>query len=194
MWQRFSTHFFHLRAGDHANKFLQAAYDEHGLPAFTCEIVAEVPADRLKDAESEWINRHGISNLYNIITVSPTKVTRVNKFVEFINSHWLLPDADDIELPQLYKIWRTEDKNKILKLAKECWLLDTPVSRFSFIAVIKLMQEKLGYKIETGQSLFGGEKHTYKLITAYDPAASTYIPPYPAPDSTPVSTNYQYKQ
>lgn len=189
MWQRFSTHFFHLRAGDHANKFLQAAYDEHGLPAFTCEIVAEVPADRLKDAESEWINRHGISNLYNIIKVSPTRVTRADKFVQFINSHWLLPSSTDSGLPQLYKIWREDDKRKIVELAKECCLLDGQLSRVSFIAVIKLMREKLGYEIDEGRSLFNGVQHSFKIVRTYDPAASTYVPPYPAPDSNP-TPNY----
>lgn len=189
MWQRFSTHFFHLRAGDHANKFLQVAYNTYGLPDFTCEIVAEVPAGRLKDVESEWIERYGLSNLYNAIAVSPTKVTRVDKFVEYINNHWLLPATEDVGLPQLYKIWRAEDKNKIIKLAKECWLIDTPASRFSFIAVIKLMRDSLGYEIKTGQSLFNGKACTYKLITAYDPAASTYVPPYPAPSSTPTPNN-----
>ena len=189
MWQRFSTHFFHLRAGDHANKFLQAAYDEHGLSAFTCEIVAEVPADRLKDAESEWINRHGISNLYNIITVSPTRVTNAGRFTEFINNHWLVSDSQDNGLSQLYKIWREDDKRKIVELAKECCMLDGQLSRVSFIAVIKLMREKLGYEIDEGRSLFNGVQHTFKVVRTYDPTASTYVPPYPAPDSTQVSTN-----
>ena len=190
VWRRLSTHFFHLRAGDHGNKPLQAAFDEYGLASFRYGILTEVPSNKIKDAESEWVDRYGLSNLYNVNAVSPTKITQVDRFINFINKRWLLPSSSGVGLSQLYKIWREDDKQEITALAKDCCLLDTQLSRVSFISVIKLMCEKLGYQIEGGQSRFGGARHTYKLIIAYDPAASTYIPPYPAPSSTPTPNNH----
>lgn len=94
-----------------------------------------------------------------------------NRFVNYINGKWLVPKGADAAVQQKYKIWRDADKDEIVELAKDCRLFSIP-SRVSFIGVIKLLQNCLGYDVDSGQSLFHGDRHTYKLIVSYDPEQS----------------------
>ena len=95
-----------------------------------------------------------------------------NRFVNFINGKWLVPKGAGAEVQQQYKIWRDADKDEIVELANDCRLFSIP-SRATFIGVIKLLQNCLGYEVDSGQSLFSGERHTYKLVVNYDPELST---------------------
>jgi len=184
MWWQFNHNFTHLRAGDHPNTSLQEAYRKYGLTAFTCDILEEVPINKCAEAEFNWIKKFDHNSLYNEM-----RVPQIEQFVNFINNKWLVPSGADEGVAEKYRIWHARDKQEIALAAKRAFLLDAPASHITFVAAIKFMSEELGYEIVTGEFKTCIEKHMYRLITAYNPSASTYVPPYPAPDSTPVSTN-----
>ena len=54
---RWRSHRSHLRRGTHPNAHLQAAWDKYGEGAFRFYVLEEVPEDKLKSAEMEWIKR-----------------------------------------------------------------------------------------------------------------------------------------
>ena len=176
MWWQFNHNFSHLRARNHNNESLQEAYDKYGLTAFTCDILEEVPINKCAEAEFNWIKKFDPSGLYN-----EAHAPQIDQFVGYINDKWLVPiGTDEVEKTKL-RIWWRDDKRQIVNMAKDCFLLDMPLSKITFVAVMDFMGKELGYEIEVGELRFNVEKHTYRLITAYNP-------PYPAPSSTPLST------
>ena len=186
MWWQFNHNFTHLRAGDHPNSSLQDAYRKYGLTAFTCDILEEAPINKCADAEFDWIKKFDPSSLYNEV-----HDPQIDQFVSYINNKWLVPFGSDEDAMKKYRIWREEDKREIALAAKRCFLLDAPASHITFVATMKFMSEELGYEIVTDQFMFNVSKLTYRLVAFYDPAASTYVPPYHAPSSTPNPNNKQ---
>lgn len=186
---RWIAHMSTLNDRTHGNSELQRVYDTYGVNGLSFQVVEVVPEDCLQEAEARWIESIGIDNLYNVARVSYTGNTDVSQFVDFIKSRWLVPSNNSRTKPLEYRIWSQEDKDEIVEMALRCRLFALCRSDTKYTRVIKLMESQLGYVIQTGRAILGGRRTIYKLITAYDPAASTYVPPYPAPDSTPVSTN-----
>lgn len=186
---RWFSHLSDLANHIHGNSDLQRAYNACGVTALNFEIIEVVEEDRLAEAEARWIESIGIDNLYNVARVSYGGYTDVARFVNYINERWLVPDSQKREKPVEYRIWSDDDKADIVEMALRCRLVSQFRSDTTYARIIKLMGPQLGYTIQTGRAILGGRRTIYKLITAYDPAASTYVPPYPDPDSTPVSTN-----
>ena len=186
---RWWSHLGMLSANAHPNTELQRVYNQYGADSLSFSILDSVPVDDLSRAEAYWIEKYGLDNLYNVARVRCPGYTDVDRFVSFINNKWLYAGNFSGFSEKAYRLWTDADKAEIVEVAIECRLLKTWPHLVTFINVIKLMESELGYTVVSGRSILGGRKTTYKLITAYDPAASTYVPPYPAPDSTPVSTN-----
>lgn len=99
-----------------------------------------------------------------------------NRFVNYINGKWLVPKGINAELREKYYIWKDSDKEEIRDMAVQCKLFPFCKARTTFIAVIKLLQNCLGYEVDSGKAFFDGERTTYKLVVSYDSEAATYRP------------------
>jgi len=75
--KRKARHLWRLRRGDHANKYLQAAWAKYGEQAFVFAVVQEVAdSEDLLTAENVWLYEHvGKEYCYNIATdaTAPTR-------------------------------------------------------------------------------------------------------------------------
>ena len=92
-----------------------------------------------------------------------------NKFINYINGKWLIPKgiSDDIELTK-YKIYKDEHKEEIIKMVITCKLLKLYPSRITFNKVIDMMENNLGYAIESQRGTINKKQYTYKLIIDFD--------------------------
>jgi hypothetical protein len=97
-------------------------------------------------------------------------------FINYINRRWLVPKGVDADP---YRIWKIEDKNEIIAMANKCRLFSLWPYEVSFIKVIKLLQNGLGYEVDSGRVILGGSKQTYKLVVSYDAESATYVPQFP---------------
>jgi group I intron endonuclease len=68
--KRKARHLWRLRRGDHANKYLQAAWGKYGEQAFVFAVVQEVPEfEDILAVENVWLHEHvGKDYCYNIAT------------------------------------------------------------------------------------------------------------------------------
>jgi len=103
--------------------------------------------------------------------------TDEKRFIDYINSNWLVPIGTSKKDLDLYKIWKDEDKEKIVKKAIDCKLYEFSKSRITFLRVIRTMTQSLGYEIESGNKQVNNKKHTYKLIVSFDEEKISFVPP-----------------
>jgi hypothetical protein len=91
------------------------------------------------------------------------------EFIDYINKNWLVPKGINtkVELDK-YKIYKAEDKEEIIKMVIKCKLLKLYYSQLTFNKVITLMQDNLGYKIESSRIKIKQKQYTYKLIIDFD--------------------------
>lgn len=91
------------------------------------------------------------------------------RFIGYINKNWLVPKGitDKSELDR-YKIYRQEDKEEIIRMVVKCKLLKLYFSQITFNKVIELMENNLGYVVESKRGMINKKKHTYKLIVDFD--------------------------
>ena len=91
------------------------------------------------------------------------------KFIDYINSKWLVPKGifkkEDL---YKYKIYKDEHKNEIIKMVIDCRLLKLYYSKITFNKVVNMMENTLGYSIETNRGIIGKKRHTYRLIIDFD--------------------------
>ncbi len=91
------------------------------------------------------------------------------QFIDFINKKWLVPKGvlhkDELDK---YKIYKNEDKNEIIEMVIKCKLLKLYFSQITFSKVIDLMQNNLGYTIESQRGNVNKKRYTYKLIIDFD--------------------------
>jgi hypothetical protein len=92
-----------------------------------------------------------------------------NRFIDYINSKWLVPKgiSDRKELDG-YKIYKAEHKQEIINMVVGCKLLKLYPSHITFNKVIDLMENNLGYVIESQRGNINKKKYTYKLIVDFD--------------------------
>lgn len=98
------------------------------------------------------------------------------RFINYVNEKWLVPKGipENEVLP--YRIWREEDKEEIIDKAVSCKLFDLVKSKITFVKVIGLLQNSLGYEIDKGRSVIEGLQHTYRLVVFFDKNQKTYVP------------------
>ena len=90
------------------------------------------------------------------------------RFVNYINTKWLVPKGASKSDQRKYRIWRDSDKDDIVNVADECKMFDLYRSQLTFTKVIKMLQSSLGYEIDSGRTVLDGSQHTYKLIVSFD--------------------------
>ena len=92
-----------------------------------------------------------------------------NKFINYINGKWLVPKGiyDSKELYK-YKIYKDEHKQEITNMVINCKLLKLYPSRITFNKVIDLMENNLGYFIESQREMINKKQYTYKLIIDFN--------------------------
>jgi len=91
------------------------------------------------------------------------------KFINYINSKWLVPKGinNGNELNK-YKIYKDEHREEIIKMVINCKMLKLYPSRITFNKVINMMEEDLGYAIESQRGTINKKQYTYKLIIDFD--------------------------
>lgn len=114
--------------------------------------------------------------------------TDENRFIQYINSKWLVPIGTTPEETKKYRIWKNEDKDNIVRLCIQCKLLSVPDRLITFQRVIRLMEGCLGYSIDNGRFEMQKKSHSYKLVIEYDENNNTYADLFPTEDD--LSTKY----
>lgn len=90
------------------------------------------------------------------------------KFINYINSKWLVSKGISSEDINKYRIYKNEHKEEIINMVITCKLLKLYPSRITFNKVIDLMENTLGYNIESNRSVINKVRYTYKLIVDFD--------------------------
>lgn len=91
-----------------------------------------------------------------------------NKFIDYINMKWLVPNGiNEYELNK-YKIYREIDKEEVVNMVVQCRLLKLYPYQITFNKVINFMKDTLGYTIENKRGNIDKTKHAYKLIIDFD--------------------------
>lgn len=97
------------------------------------------------------------------------------RFIEFINKYWLVPKGVGVEEAKAYCIHTSEQKEGIRTMAINCNLFPLLYARsVTFSRVIGLLEDSLGYTIESGRTIFKDDttgitsRDTYKLIINFD--------------------------
>jgi hypothetical protein len=104
--------------------------------------------------------------------------TDEKRFINYINSKWLVPIGTNQKDIDVYKIWRDTDKNEIVNMAMNCKMYDLCPSKITFNRVIRTMQESLGYDIESINQKIEGERRTYKLVISFDEEKIEFNKPF----------------
>lgn len=108
--------------------------------------------------------QHDIYDVKRFVLSSDEK-----RFIDYINKKWLVPKGiyDKRQLDR-YKIYKLEDKEEIIKMVNDCKLLKLYLSQITFNKVIDLMENNLGYAIESSRIKINKKQYTYKLIIDFD--------------------------
>jgi hypothetical protein len=168
---RWYTHLFTLMDKTHHCYLLQEDFMKYGETGFTFEIIKIIKyatKDDLLREEQNIINLYSNDILYN--TYNPVKVESdadIPKFMDYINSKWLVPIDSDIETINKYKIYKDVDKKEIIQKAVKYNLCNLHRSRVTFNRVINIMKD-MGYEIDTGKQIFDKIRYTYKLVLSFD--------------------------
>jgi hypothetical protein len=104
--------------------------------------------------------------------------TDEQRFIDYINSRWLAPSGLEGHALDRYKIYKDEDKKEIIDLAIECKLFSLYKNQITFIRVIKMLEQCLGYAVESGKYSVDCQRYTYKLVVSFDEDKINYTPPY----------------
>ena len=90
------------------------------------------------------------------------------RFIDYINTHWLVPIGCSCKDSEKYRIYKEEDKKAIVDMAFECDLFRTARDDLTFNRVVRMLKETLGYEVVSGRLRFQSEQYTYKLVLSYD--------------------------
>ena len=173
--RRFSGHLFHLLSGDHSNKYLQGDFNQYGYRKFAFKILEVVDKELISAREAWWMAQYDKSVLYNILMVyDQSETTDIKTFTDFINSKWLVPHGAGSDEVRNYRIIKDADQDEIIDMAHKCKLFNLCRSKTTFLRVVKLMSDELGYEIITGRTSNSLGHLTYKLITNFDANSITY--------------------
>lgn len=106
---------------------------------------------------------HVVRGSFADVEVYHSSVVRgVAEFTKYIDRKWLTSGADGAEEKYIYK---DKDKEEILLMAKKYEVSRKAPSTLTFNAVVKLLQNELGYTVENKQKRIGGVPTKYKVIT-----------------------------
>ncbi|NMB69752.1 GIY-YIG nuclease family protein [candidate division WWE3 bacterium] len=178
---RLGNHFELLIKNRHHCKRLQEDFNQHGIGSFRINVMETGcfnSPDSLHRVEQEWINKFRDEGfiLYNSNNAHGkiAEKTDESKFVQYINTKWLVPPDTPKEEFDKYKIWREEDKSEIVQMCIKCKMLAVPDRLVTFSRVIKLLEGCLGYVIDSGRIVRCNQRYTYKLVVSYEEENNTY--------------------
>ena len=168
---RWFNHTSDLINNKHSNYKLQEDFNKYGYINFTFSIVEIIDSlNRLTKKEQEYISQQDSTLIYNLINSDNSSIPINEKeFIDYINKKWLVPKGlnEKQELDK-YKIYKPEDKEEIIRMVIKCKLLKLFYSQVTFNKVVDLMQDSLGYSIESNRIKIKQKKYTYKLIIDFD--------------------------
>jgi hypothetical protein len=110
-----------------------------------------------------YLIEHDIYNVKRFILNHDEK-----RFINYINSKWLVPKGISTEDILNYKIYKDEHKEEIINMVVSCKLLKLYPSRITFNKAVDLMENTLGYNIESNRGIINKIRYTYKLIVDFD--------------------------
>ena len=180
---RWKWHINDLSNSIHVNKELQDDFNRYEITAFIFEVIKIVnTTDKLELLREEQleINNYDFDilyNTYNSLNEYRDNITRLDEFMGYINSKWLVPIGTDNKDLDIYKIYRKEDKNNIINMAIKCKLYNLSYSKITFNRIIRTMKQSLGYEIDSIRQVINGKQHTYKIILSFDEKKVNFIPP-----------------
>jgi len=90
------------------------------------------------------------------------------RFIDYINSNWLVPMGCSDKAAEKYRIYKEEDKRAIVDMAFSCDLFRTPRDDLTFNRVVRMLKDTLGYEIVSGRAVLNKIKYTYKIVLSYD--------------------------
>lgn len=168
---RWQSHIQELMCGNHVNSKIQDDFNKYGLTSFEFSILDIITNNNnLLKVEQKYLNTIDFESNYNIYnslktdnTVNPDYV----RFIDFINKKWLVPKGISDKDMVKYRIYKEEDKDEIVRMVVKCKIINLYYSETTFNKAMNIMKNTLGYKIDTGRSMFNKEKHTYKLIVDF---------------------------
>lgn len=114
--------------------------------------------------------REWFDSISDIVECKAEDVVRIEvgeneyDFRDRIDEVWACPEGSDWETERNYLIYKEEDKQDLVDYAFRCRLLGKYWSQYSFNAVIKYLEDRFGYEIESGRTRIDGDRVTYKLI------------------------------
>lgn len=167
---RWSSHISDLVANKHKNNKLQEDFNTYNATAFEFTIL-ELVTDLtiLSNLEQTYINTLDLSFDYNKHNATlSNEINNTDKFIKYINDRWLLPNYLKENPPEKYKIYKREDKKRILEKAIEYRIINDFPSRITYNEVVTFMIKKLGYTFIVGRVHTKQKHYRYKLITNYD--------------------------
>ena len=104
------------------------------------------------------------------------------RFVNYINERWLVPKGTRKKDTQRYRIWREEDKEEIVQMAIRCKMFSQQPSYITFMKVIRILTDTLGYDIKQSNTVIDGSRQRFKLIVDYDENKNEYEQAIPTID------------
>jgi len=90
------------------------------------------------------------------------------RFIDYINTNWLVPIGCSGIDSEKYRIYKEDDKKKIVDMAFDCDLFRTARDDLTFNRVVRMLKEALGYEVVSGRFRFNYQQQTYKLVLSYD--------------------------
>lgn len=174
-----------LLTGSHHNKGLQADFNTYGINGFTFDAIPCATTERhdLLELEQKTINSYKadgkqIYNRHDPI-LRYHRIPDVSRFVSYINSKWLVPSNCILKSAKQYRIWREEDKREIIQECIDCKMLEVPDRLVTFNSVVWLLEDCLGYVVDSGRFMQEKQRHTYKIVLDYCEEKNTYVDAHP---------------
>ena len=171
--KRISSHLFALENNRHANSLLQKDYNNYGVESFTFSVLMRCcEKDNILKVEQDMICK--CKNLYELYNKRKSCLYQSSgnsderKFINYVNTHWLVPIGCFEKDSEKYRIYKDEDKNEIVDMAFNCDLFRIARDDLTFNRVVRMLEDTLGYEVVSGRLKLNYKKYTYKLILSYD--------------------------
>lgn len=97
------------------------------------------------------------------------------RFINYINSKWLVPEGVEGVATMPYRIYKDEDKQEIIQVYTDCRIDDPKTTKITFARIMKMLKNCLGYTVYNARMQTEHARATYKLITSYDEENVCYV-------------------
>lgn len=171
--RRINSHLFFLENNKHHSPLLQKDYNKYGVESFSFSVLERCKDhNHLLELEQSTIDTYSHSyELYNerrAYWEKSGKNKDERRFIDYINTNWLVPIGCSGIDSEKYRIYKEDDKKKIVDMAFDCDLFRTAREDLTFNRVVRMLRETLGYEVVSGRFRFNYKQQTYKLVLSYD--------------------------